>query len=91
MLSANSLTMIVTSSFLQVLPGGKIKNTWRVEFLEIDLDMLRPKKEGVSIWPALVPEIHGTILCYDAQRKDTLEGLDIATSKSCRSGLDSDS
>lgn len=40
--------------------------------------MLRPK-EGVSIWPALVPEIHGTILCYDAQRKATLDGLDIAT------------
>lgn len=61
-------------------PGGKIKKSWKVEFLEIDLEMLRPK-QGVSIWPALVPEIHGTILCYDAQRKSTLEGLDIATRK----------
>jgi hypothetical protein len=76
----------VTSSFSQVLPGGKIKSTWRVEFLEIDLDMLRPK-EGVSIWPALVPEIHGTILCYDAQRKATLEGLDIATRMSSTSSM----
>jgi len=48
--------------------------------------MLKPK-EGVSIWPALVPEIHGTILCYDAQRKATLEGLDIATRMSFRSTM----
>jgi hypothetical protein len=72
--------IVVSSSFSQVLPGGKIKKSWRVEFLEIDLEMFKPK-QGLSIWSAIVPEIHGTILCYNAQDKSTLDGLDIATRK----------
>lgn len=38
-----------------------------------------------SLWAALVSEIHGTIICYDAQDRSSLKGLDVATRRShCR-------
>jgi hypothetical protein len=58
--------------------AGKIKNSWKVEFLEMDIKMLQSSKDQ-SLWAAIVSEIHGTIICYDAQDKTSLDGLDIAT------------
>lgn len=62
-------------------PGGKIRNPWRVEFLEMDIKMLQSGQEE-SLWSAIVAEVHGTIICYDAQNKTSLQGLEIATRKS---------
>lgn len=36
-------------------------------------------EEDESLWPALVSEIHGTIICYDAQDRASLKGLEVAT------------
>jgi hypothetical protein len=47
-----------------------------IELLQLD--------EDESLWPALVSEIHGTILCYNAQDRESLKGLDVAIRKSRR-------
>jgi hypothetical protein len=44
----------------------------------MDIKMLQSSKDQ-SLWAAIVSEIQGTIICYDAQDKTTLDGLDIAT------------
>lgn len=68
----------VSSCFSQIQPGGKIKHAWKVEFLEMDIGLLHLDSDE-SLWPAMVAEIHGTILCYDAQDKASLRGLEVAT------------
>lgn len=47
----------------------------------MDIELLQ-FGEDESLWPALVSEIHGTILCYDAQERASLKGLDVAIRRS---------
>lgn len=70
----------MSSSFSQIQPGGKLKHPWKVEFVEMDIELLQ-LDEDEALWPALVSEIHGTILCYNAQDRASLKGLDVAIRK----------
>lgn len=42
----------------------------------MDIELLQLEED--DLWPALVSEIHGTILCYNAQDRASLRGLDTA-------------
>ncbi|WVQ99369.1 hypothetical protein IAU59_006502 [Kwoniella sp. CBS 9459] len=65
----------VHSSFSQIQPGGKLKQAWKVEFLEMNVNALDLSPQAERVWPEGTPDIAGVIFCYDATRSDTLAGL----------------
>jgi hypothetical protein len=69
-------SVIVSSCFSHVQPGGKLKHPWKVEFVEMDIRSL----DVISVppapaWPAIAPCVSGAIVCYDAGHRDTLNGI----------------
>lgn len=62
-----------------VQPGGKIKESHKVDYIELDMDTL-DVSSSTSTWAEGVGSISGVILCYDATRASTLTGLPEALS-----------
>ncbi|KAL1413595.1 hypothetical protein Q8F55_001370 [Vanrija albida] len=72
----------ITSSYAQIKAGGKLTHDCAVEFVEVNLRAL--DLSGVAkVWPAQMQSVSGAILCYDADRRDTLRGLSEALHQLC--------
>ncbi|WVF71424.1 hypothetical protein IAT40_006228 [Kwoniella sp. CBS 6097] len=65
----------VHSSYSQIQPGGKLKQAWKVESLEMNVYALDLSPQATKVWPEGTPDVAGVIFCYDATRSDTLAGL----------------
>jgi hypothetical protein len=74
------ITVLVSSSYSKVHPGGKIKNASTLQFLEMKLDALNLSDDG-ELWPDQLPCIHGAILCYDATDRESLVEIPHALSE----------
>nr|XP_019046284.1 hypothetical protein I302_05027 [Kwoniella bestiolae CBS 10118]OCF25214.1 hypothetical protein I302_05027 [Kwoniella bestiolae CBS 10118] len=85
--SAGGHTII--SCYSQIQPGGKLKQPWKVEFLEMNMHAinLSPTASPSQIWPEGVPDVAGVIFCYDAGRSDTLSGIGEALERLSPSGI----
>ncbi len=69
------LIYVVCSSFSMIQPGGKLQNALKVEFVEMNMAALNLSETSQSIWPTLLTRASGVILCYDALRQNTLQGI----------------
>ncbi|WVQ67707.1 uncharacterized protein L199_005911 [Kwoniella botswanensis] len=85
--SAGGHTII--SCYSQIQPGGKLKQPWKVEFLEMNMHALNlaPASKQDQVWPEGVPDVAGVIFCYDAGRSDTLSGISEALERLSPSGI----
>ncbi|WWC94144.1 hypothetical protein V866_000983 [Kwoniella sp. B9012] len=85
--SAGGHTII--SCYSQIQPGGKLKQPWKVEFLEMNMHALNlaPASKQDQVWPEGVPDVAGVIFCYDAGRSDTLSGISEALERLSSSGI----
>jgi hypothetical protein len=63
-------------------PGGKIKEGHIVTYVELDISTLNTSAASPGeTWALGVGPISGVILCYDATRVTTLEGINSAMSQ----------
>lgn len=63
-------------------PGGKIKEAHTVTYVELDISALNTSSTSPGqTWAQGVGQISGVIICYDATRVVTLEGLNPAMSQ----------
>ncbi|WRT66329.1 uncharacterized protein IL334_003284 [Kwoniella shivajii] len=68
----------ILSCYSQIQPGGKLKGSWKVEFIELNIQSLNvssTSSTSQTIWPEGLSNVSGVILCYDAGRRDTLSGM----------------
>ncbi|WVO16238.1 hypothetical protein L204_103909 [Cryptococcus depauperatus] len=65
----------ISSCRSQIIPGGKLKASCKVEFLEMNIGSLNLSIKPQNMWPSSVPPIAGVICCYDATQQDTLTGI----------------
>ncbi|WWC89349.1 uncharacterized protein L201_004271 [Kwoniella dendrophila CBS 6074] len=77
----------VTSCYSQIEPGGKLKQPWKVEFLEMNIHALGPSPTLSSVWPEGIPSVAGAIFCYDATKMETLSGISEALKILSPSGI----
>ncbi|EIW70717.1 hypothetical protein M231_02629 [Tremella mesenterica] len=75
----------VTSHFVSIQPSGKIKHPWKVNLLEMDIATLR--KDSIDVWPAGLRSVSAAIFCYDATRRNTLDGLEELVERLSSQGL----
>ncbi|OCF42931.1 hypothetical protein I317_03282 [Kwoniella heveanensis CBS 569] len=76
------------SSYSQIQPGGKLKQAWKVEFLEMNVYALDLSPQAKNLWPEGTPDnMAGVIFCYDATRSDTLAGLTEAIERLAASSI----
>nr|XP_019010932.1 uncharacterized protein I206_04237 [Kwoniella pini CBS 10737]OCF49713.1 hypothetical protein I206_04237 [Kwoniella pini CBS 10737] len=77
----------IHSCYTQIQPGGKLKQPWKVEFLELNIHALNLLPTADSVWPDALPDVAGAIFCYDASRSETLSGISSALERLCSLGL----
>ncbi|WWC61836.1 uncharacterized protein I303_104421 [Kwoniella dejecticola CBS 10117] len=77
----------IQSCYSQIQPGGKLKQPWKVEFLEMNMHALNLSPSASSVWLEGVPDVSGVIFCYDATRSDTLSGISEALDRLSPLGL----
>ncbi|ORY34095.1 ras guanine nucleotide exchange factor domain-containing protein [Naematelia encephala] len=70
----------ISSCFSRVPPGGKLRYERKVEFVEIPLSALNLSGSG-TLFSQDMPNISGVLLCYDATRTSTLQGIPEALSE----------
>ncbi|KAK4687572.1 hypothetical protein P7C73_g2543, partial [Tremellales sp. Uapishka_1] len=68
----------IFSCISEVQPSGHLKTAFAIEFIEMDLSALNLTSSPSAIWPTIVPQVSGVMMCYDATRKASLRGLDDA-------------
>jgi hypothetical protein len=69
------MTRTVPSYRSDITPASGSSGPARVQFLELNLDLLRSSTPDRGIWPEGLPEIAGVAICYDATDRTSLEGV----------------
>jgi GTPase SAR1 family protein len=64
----------ISSSVSFVEPSGKLVTPLRIEVLELPIDLMDVTSSSL-LWPLSIPRVSGVIVCYDATRKDTVQGV----------------